>query len=86
VGKELLRISAGTLVIMIDAFLGSLPRIRRRYSDRIQAEKAMVRFPAGVSDLSLLHSIQIDPGAHPDSYSMGIGGYIPRDKAAMQRI
>jgi hypothetical protein len=35
---------------------------------------AGVRFPAGASDFSLLHSVQTGPGAHPASYPMGTVG------------
>jgi hypothetical protein len=34
--------------------------------------KTGVRFPAGVRDFSLLHSVQTDSGAHTDPYSMDI--------------
>jgi hypothetical protein len=34
----------------------------------------------GVQDLSLLHSVQTDSGAHPTSYSMGTGGSFPGGK------
>jgi hypothetical protein len=32
------------------------------------------RFPAGARDLSLLHSVNTGPGAHPASYPMGTRG------------
>jgi hypothetical protein len=35
-----------------------------------------------VKDVSLLHSVQADSGAHPASYPMGTGGSFPGDKAA----
>jgi hypothetical protein len=31
---------------------------------------AGVQFPAGVTDFSLFHSVQVGPGAHPASYPM----------------
>jgi hypothetical protein len=33
-----------------------------------------VRFPAGASDFSLLHSVQTGSGAHPYSYPIGTAG------------
>jgi hypothetical protein len=43
---------------------------------------ARVRFPA-VLDFSFLHSLQIDPGAHPASYPMGVGGFFHRRLSGM---
>jgi hypothetical protein len=37
-----------------------------------------VRIPAGAINLSLLHSVQTDSGAHPASYPMGTRGSFPR--------
>jgi hypothetical protein len=42
---------------------------------------ARVRFPA-YKDLSLLYSVQTDPGAHPVSYPMGTGSDFPGSTAA----
>jgi hypothetical protein len=33
-------------------------------------------------EFSLLHVVQTGSGDHPASYTMGTGGYFPRDKAA----
>jgi hypothetical protein len=35
---------------------------------------AGVRFPAGVRDIYLLHSVQTSSETHPSSYPMGTGG------------
>jgi hypothetical protein len=40
---------------------------------------AGVRFQAGERDFSFLHSVQTGPGAHPASYTMGIGSLFPRE-------
>jgi hypothetical protein len=40
------------------------------------------RFPAGPRDFSLHHRVQTVPGAHPASYSMSTGGFLPGGKAA----
>jgi hypothetical protein len=39
-----------------------------------------VRFFAGARDLSLLHSVQPDYGAHLFSHVMGTGGFLPKVK------
>jgi len=36
----------------------------------------------GAGHFSLRHRVQTASGAHPASYSMGIGGVFPRGKAA----
>jgi hypothetical protein len=36
-----------------------------------------VRFPGGVREFSLLHSVQTDSKDHPASYAMGFGGSFP---------
>jgi hypothetical protein len=41
-----------------------------------------VRVPAGARNLSLLHRVQTDSGAHPTSYPMGRGCSFPGGKAA----
>jgi hypothetical protein len=41
-----------------------------------------VRFPAGVTDFSLLHSVQTGSEAHPASYTIDTGGSFPGNKAA----
>jgi hypothetical protein len=42
-----------------------------------------VRFPAEARNVSILHSVHTGCGAHPVSYSMGIGfSFLPRGKAA----
>jgi hypothetical protein len=38
-----------------------------------------------VQDFSLLHSVKTDPGAHPFSYSVGIGAF-PREAERQGRI
>jgi hypothetical protein len=43
---------------------------------------AKVRFPAGVNDFSILHSIQTVSGAHPSNGYRREGGCFPRVKAA----
>jgi hypothetical protein len=43
---------------------------------------AAVRFPAEARDFSLLRSIQTGTGAHPASYTTGIGASFPEGKAA----
>jgi hypothetical protein len=43
---------------------------------------AGVRFPAGVRDISLRHSVQTGSGAHPASYPMGTGVSFSEGKAA----
>jgi hypothetical protein len=42
----------------------------------------VVWFPEGEGDVSLLHSVRVDPGVHPASYPMRVGGYLPGSKAA----
>jgi hypothetical protein len=44
---------------------------------------AGIRFPAGASDNSLLHSVQTGSGAHPATYLMDTRGCLPRNKAAV---
>jgi hypothetical protein len=44
--------------------------------------EAMVELPAWQRDFSLLKNVQTGPGAHPASYSMGIGSLFLRGKAA----
>jgi hypothetical protein len=36
--------------------------------------KAGVQFPAGATDVYLLHSVQTGSGVHPASYPVGTGG------------
>jgi hypothetical protein len=43
---------------------------------------AKVRFPIGVRDFSLLHSVQTGSGAHPAFYPMGTWGSFLKDKVA----
>jgi hypothetical protein len=40
-----------------------------------------VRFSAGTGNFSLRHHVQTGSGAHPASYSIGIGSLFSRDKA-----
>jgi hypothetical protein len=42
----------------------------------------VVRFPTGRRNFSLFHNFQIGNGAHPASYTMGIGGFFLGGKAA----
>jgi hypothetical protein len=51
-----------------------------RYSDWLRAGRPPARFPAGVRDFSLLHSVQTGSGAHPASHPVGTGGSFPSDK------
>jgi hypothetical protein len=44
-------------------------------------DRGIVRFPAGVSDFTLLCGNQNDTGAHPPSLSMCAGRSSPADKA-----
>jgi hypothetical protein len=41
-----------------------------------------VRFPAGAGNFSPQYRVQNGSGAHPASYPMGTGGFIPGSKAA----
>jgi hypothetical protein len=43
---------------------------------------AEVEFPAGVTNFSLVHSVQTGSKAQPVSYPMGTGGCFPGNKAA----
>jgi hypothetical protein len=48
---------------------------------RAKGWTAVVRFPAGARDFSLLPSIQTGCGTHLASYPTGIGGSFPESKA-----
>jgi hypothetical protein len=45
------------------------------------AEEYEVQFPIGTGDFSFLPNFQSGSGAHPPSYTMGTGGYLPGGKA-----
>jgi hypothetical protein len=52
-----------------------------RYRDALQAGGPGFDSQQG-QNCSLLHSVQTDSGAHPASYTIGIGGSFPAGKAA----
>jgi hypothetical protein len=58
------------------------PGLVRSVWQKARGWMAGVKFLAGESDVSLLHSVQTSSGAHPAYYSTGTGGSLPRGKAA----
>jgi hypothetical protein len=62
------------LILLITAYRDSSVGIATGWTAR-------VRFLTGARDFYLLHSVQTVSGTHPDSYSMGTGGYFTGGKA-----